>query len=514
MPSGETIVPIAIPDGGVRRDLLPENVPPGSLVDAENWLYRDGRLQTRDGFRVLGSTVGQRVLAFVSYIHNDGTRRVVKGTTRSLWQYTAGAWADLGGTALTGISTDQVVFRVFDKAGTKYLLATNGADTPKKWSGAGAYAAVTGMPKCRAMMIINDHIMALNLKTASGAAVVGGSSWDFSTNIDFDAGWGATLSGIFTDTPGEIVAGIEMGALRGAVYKSDAIHLVTASGGRYPVTTELAYADISGPVSPLSVVRLSNGLHVYLAEDGSLQAFDGSAPPQSLGYHIQKYIADTLDFGSKGKSFLFWDSQRGVIHVCYQDNAATEPNRELQVSYPSGSIYPQRFGTLRMTAGANITLPSGTNIGEMAGTIGDQVKTLGQYDLDLRRSVYGDSGGQSYYNEGPNDAGANISHFFETGLSDLGAPESWKTVLEVDHLVQVSGPSDIVSGTALTVALRGADYGEAGELEALAQPLTVAPYRSGHRLTARRVGMRVSGVTPGTIQYHGATASVKQRGRR
>jgi hypothetical protein len=517
MPTSQPSFPIPMPDGGVRVDVLPENVPPDAFAAAENFLVRLGALRVRNGNTAYAGSVSARPTGYVWYPHNDGATRVVKATVSKWWKFSSSAWVDITGTALTGGPSDQQVFRVFDKAGVKYLLGTNGADSPKKWDGtSGTYANIAGTPpKARCMMIINDHVMLGNLKSSVGTAVAGGSSYDFSANIDFDSGWGATLSGILADTPGEIVSMLEMGSLRGAIYKTDAVHLAIASGGLYPVTIELKQAGIEGPVAPNAVARLSDGLHVFLAQDGSLQQFDGQTIEPLGGIvasrPIQRYIANSMDFSARERAFLVWDSFRKELLVVYPENGSTEPNRCALISFPSLALYPMRWDTLRMTAGAALRIASGPTIDELSGTIDQQTKTYGQFDTENRRLLLGDVGGQSYQDTGTTDNGAAINAFAEWGLADFGDQATFKTMCETDHIFDTAGGPQLVG-----VRVGGSDYGELRSMGA-AQTVDVGaagPYRIGHRQTNRQLSMRLEVAATQAVIWHGASAAIAIRGRR
>jgi len=505
-------VPIPLPAGGVRPDLLSDHLSPDALAASENWIYRDGAMRTRLGVSTFAASVSERPTGYIYYPHNDGAARLVKATTGKWFQYVSGAWATITGAGLSGGPQDQQVFRVFDKGGVKYLLGVNGANTMKKWNGtAGSYSDVGGTPpRARCMMIISDRILLGNLLSSVGAAVAGGSSYDISANIDFDSGWGATLSGILADTPGEITAMVEMGGLRGCIYKTDAIYMVIATGGVDPIALELRQAGVEGPVAPLAVARLSDGLHVYLAQDGSLMQFDG-VNPDTLGYPIQKYIAGTVDFSAIRRSFLIWDSERKELHVVYPESGSTDPNLDLVVSFPSLAIWPQRWASLRMTAGSKLKTVFNTTIGELVGTIGSQTKALGEFGTENRALLLGDAGGQTYQESGATDGGSAIPTFFETGLSDLGAPRNFKTLSEVDHVFDRAAATQVV-----TVKTGASDYGETRTLDA-GQTIDVGqagPYVTGHRRTARRHGLRLEASATQRIVWHGANASLALRGTR
>jgi hypothetical protein len=505
-------VPVPLPAGGVRPDLLSDQLPLDALAASENWIFRDGGMRTRNGLSAFAGSVSQRPTGYVFYPHNDGATRLVKATTGKWFQYASGVWTDITGSALSGGPQDQQVFRVFDKGGVKYLLGVNGANTMKKWNGTAAtYSDVGGTPpRARCMMIISDRILLGNLLSGVGGAVAGGSSYDISANIDFDSGWGATLSGILADTPGDITAMVEMGGLRGVIYKSDAIYMVTATGGVTPIAIELRQAGVEGPISPAAVARLSDGLHIYLAQDGSLMQFDG-VNPSTLGYPIQKYIASTVDFKQIKRSFLMWDSERKELHVVYAENGFTDPNVDVVISFPSLAIWPQRWASLRMGAGAKLKIAFNLTIGDLTGTLGSQTKTLGEFGTESRALFLGEIGGQSYQESGATDAGSPIGTFFETGLSDLGAPKNFKTLSEVDHVFDRTAAAQLV-----TVKTGASDYGEARTLDA-GQSLDVGeagPYITGHRRTARRHSLRLEASASQPIVWHGASASLALRGLR
>jgi hypothetical protein len=207
MPSILPAAGLPLPVQGVRPDIDPYDLDPTALRDAENWILRDGVFSIRPGYTevALGNEPAGRILGFAEYIHNDGSRKLVAGTATGWYVHDVAGneWDDITGTALTGGVSDFVVFRVFDKAGVKYLLGTNGANTMKKWNGTAAtYSDVAGAPpRARCMAISNDRIVLFNLKSG---ATISGSAYDVSANKDFDAGWGVTLTGILADTPGEI----------------------------------------------------------------------------------------------------------------------------------------------------------------------------------------------------------------------------------------------------------------------------------------------------------------------
>jgi len=105
------------------------------------------------------------------------------------------------------------------------------------------------------------------------------------------------------DTPGEVVAIQEMGTQMAAVYKTDAIYTLSAQTGISPFAPSLRASGLQGPVSPRSVVAISDTTHVYLARDGGLYMFSGQSP-QSLGDQFRTWVAREIDDPDHQKAIL------------------------------------------------------------------------------------------------------------------------------------------------------------------------------------------------------------------
>ena len=512
MPSVTPPFRLSVPTDGVRADLAPQDVPPTALRDSQNWIYRDGIFRGRAGFTAFGNDVNERPMAFADYVHNDGARRLVMGTRVGWRKYNTGAgtWDSITGT-LTGAAGDQIVFRVFDRGGTKYLLGINGADTLKKWDGAAAgFSAAGGSPpRARTMVIANDRIVLFNLLSGP---TISGSAYDVSASKDFDAGWGVTLSGILVDTPGSIVAALEFGPLQSAIYKEDAIYMMFAQAPTIaPFRFELKSAAVAGPVSPLAAVQVSDGLHAFLGLDGAVRLFDG-VETRSIGYHAQKYIASRLDPALAGRSFGFFDREQNDLVFAFPEFGSTEPNVFVHLNVGSGSFWPQRFpATIRASAGLKVTATTSVTLGDLPGNIGDYDKTLGEFDAPLRNVIFGETGGQVYTNSGVTDAGAGIETYFETGL--LGEGPEWKTLIEIEHLLKPQGAAASAS-LQIGVAVSNEDR-VLGSAVAIPHGAIAPPFHTGHRVSARRFSYRLSTASsPTTPEWAGAVAHFAGRGPR
>ena len=501
-----------MPIDGVVKDVHPNDLPPTSLRDAENWIFRDAVFQVRPGVSSFSSDVNQRPMTFIQYPFTSGTTKLVMGTDDAWWKYNdaTGNWDDLaGGVPLTGITTDFIAFRVFNKAGATYLLGINGADVLKKWDGvAAAYSSAGGSPpKAKCMSVAFDRVLLGHLLSGG---TISPQAVDVSARLDFDSGWGATQTTILADTPGSIVAMQEMGSLQTAIYKTDAVHVAIAQGALAPFRFELRAAGIAGPAALNALVPISDSLHVWLGNDGSLMQFDG-VNVKPLSRNFQMHVLATADVTNLTKAYGVWDAERSELLFMYPEVGSLEPNLGVFVSVPSMAIWPIRFATLRFSAATKIRIPSAVIIDEIVGTYGDQTQTLGDYgSTTFRQLVFGEIGGQNYKDTATTDNAAAISNFFETGLSD-GGSFSWKTFHEMDHLFR-----KIAQSQTVTTKIGYADAGEDRTLTAgVDLDIAAAGARlTGHRVTARRFSARIESLASQPISWQGAQAAVTVRGTR
>ena len=506
------LIEIGVPHKGVRRDLRQRDVPRNALWEADNFVIRNGIFRVRPGATVFGNDLNERPLGYVQYEHNDGTIRTVQGTDKGWHKYNVGTgnWDDISGTALTGGDVNQVVFRVFQKAGATFLLSVNAKDSPKKWDGdAATYSAMGGSPPTAKCMAINsDRILLANL-TSGGTQ--SGSAIDVSANKDFDSGWGSVLVLILADTPGDIVSMMEMGNLVTAILKSDAIYLASAQGGAVPFRFDLKEASNDmGPVSPLAVIPGPGGTVIYLARDLTVKIFDG-VRARSISKHIDDHLKKTVDRNRFNRAFLIWDSERQEIWVIYPQTGSNDPNVGVIINIKTFAMWPISWTSLLPSAGISMFIETGTTIGDLQGTIGQQTGTIGDYASQVRRTVLGDKGGISHEDIGSDDAGTAIPIHAETGLDNLGDARRFKTLKDVFHLL-----SQTPSTQNITVKIGTSSNGQGRTLSAgkTVDLSDTPPFVTEHRITAQEFSVRYEGSATQPITGDGMSISGQMRGVR
>lgn len=523
--ANETRFPL--PTGGVHREINPAYLSASALRDAENWLYRDGEFRTRPGLVSYGSaSPSTRPMGFIAFSDAAGVQQVAMATVAQWYKLGAGAvWAQLTNTGppatLTATRDNQTVFRPFQQAGSTMLIGVNGVDAPQKWVTTGSVRSRLGaatLPTSKTIMVLANRMIMGNIVNANGGtSTVSPVAVDVSNFNDPTTGYeGTVLAALLADTDGEIVAMAEMGNLQGVIYKSDAIYMAIAQGAVDPFTFPPKQAHVVGPASPNSVVVVTDGLHVYLARDGSVLKFDG-VQAEPLPRNVQKYFVDFFnpDFGLS--AFGLYDAPNQEVCFYFADASSSgDVNREVKIRLDNMSVWPQSFSTQRFSAGLRIkSSVAYESIGQHPETYAsDAGKTLGSTISRGASLLLGEIGGQTFTdNDKTIDGTSPVFCFFESGQSDLGNPGAWKTLQEMDHEFRTSASPQTVS-----FKVAAADYGEAADFVPVVAE-TVDPgaaewHTTGHRTTGRRFAVRVETSATDKVAYQGSMVSVAMRGDR
>ena len=513
MPVAQPIA-IPIPVMGLLSAIDRERIPAEGLSECENFILRDRDFRVRDGLTLFGNSLGGRPSGFIHYDHSDGQLRLVGATTTG-WKsfnFATQTWTAITGTALTA-STEQQVFRVFQKSGGTFLLGVNAKDNPKKWDGVTpGYSDIGGSPPiARCMMILNNHVILGNLKTGS---VISPVATDVSNFNDFDTGWGSVQVALHADTSGEIVFMEEMGNLIGVIVKSDAVYKATAQGGSEPFRFDyVAVPKDEGAASTLGYVRLGDGSIVYLSLNGKLKRYDLASVSDFGGDNARVYLSETIDFSAIGRSWMAYDSTFREILIVYPGRGGSgEPDKGLIIKEQTGAILPVKWGVRKFTAGAYIRSVVRLTLGDLLNPLATTTKTfaeLGQGDAK-RQILAGDIAGQAFTFAGETDNGTPIDFLAETGLTPLSGGTNLTTVNSIEHRFQKApSPQNV------TVKI---GFSKSGETRVLSNGSTIdigqpGSYFTGHRVTSKYLSMRLEGSAQKAVIWRGSFVDAAQRGR-
>ena len=507
--------PILIPEPtrGVRPDLDPENVDDDALVSAENMIYRNGDFKVRPGLTTLADLINQRPLSYFQYQDESEATHVVMGTDQGWWLLGSSTWADITDPLdpLTGASTDFPIFRTFPKSGTNYLLGANGKDSPKKYSGSGTYAAMGGSPpNARCMAVLYNRCVLANL--TSGANAHPGAI-DVSNDKDFDAGWGAVeVTIVGSGKPIRTV--VEMSDFQAAIFQSDdkegEIHQLVAQAGSTPFRVEFVKSGTSCPASQMLTAKLSDGSVLMVGRDGLVSIFDG-ASVNALPYWIQRQIITSCNPEKFSLGWCAYDSDRRETWIIYPLTGSNEPNGGVLLNMVTMQVYPIRFDTLLMTAGAKIKTSLGMTIGDLNVPLSQLTQTIGELGSSsaVRRMAMGASTGQTYQDLGFTDNGSAIPFSWETPVR--GSIGRFATVGKIRHRFK---PALATQNVSVQLGKRN----EAGDVSyGTAKTIDISSTRrkiTGHRVSAEYFGLKFSGNASQEVSYQGSAIEATPRGKR
>jgi hypothetical protein len=541
MATNSQTIPIPIPVNGVIANQNPRTIGATGLVDAKNFLYRNGKFRSRPGlydktasgyYFDNDDSTPERPLGITSFGSDQATSITVIGTDTGWWKFVPGDGTLVDITdrdnELTGDDDDHVIFRSIDAsnpedggAADTYLLGTNGNDIAKYWESTDSeysdiqntYPGNTDNMIAKCMTVSFDRVVYGNVKIGTDIypdAII------YTEYLKFNE-WNPINIIRLADTQGYIVGMLEYGNRATAIYKTDAIYLLSAIGQpNAPFRLDLKVSGIAGPVSSKAVVQV-DGFHVYLASDGDVVMFDGSQA-RSLGAHLQAYFQQYMDFGKQGLAFGFYNSSKKELHFYfagYSDDYVKN-GVIINMSNPSQpTLWPIRFER-EVSAGNTIlsnetptwgSLSPDANLGSMTGSIG----SYGSYEYNpiLCTPRASSAEGKVYYLSGYTDDGDDIEVYARTGWYDLGEVRMYKTIKEIDHLFKQS------PGQELDIQLYVSISGETSNLSNQQTiSLTTPPFITYHRDTGRLISLVISGDVSAYIEWLGSEATAKGRGRR
>jgi len=472
--------------------------------------------------RTYASGVSARPLGVVQWNAETEKNSLVVMTGAGWFHYipSTGTWVDItGSNPLTGSPEALGVFRTFEKGNATYLIGCNGSDPPKYWDGETAtYTDFASSALASRVPIVSANRMVLAGAGTDHLIV------DVSAFNDFTTGYGTVQQTLLGDTPGEIIAGLEINALRHVIYKTDAIYNGIAQAEFYgvaaPFRYEAAATDVPGPVSPLAVLRLPDGTQCYLGEDGGLYVFDG-VRPREMGRHIRFHVQETWDYNLRRQSWMTFDQHRKLLWIWYPHSTGGMQKGivcSVDQAIP-GLGWPMWLAELpsgwEATAGRTISTVAAETIGDGSGDlIGDSGDSIGSGQTLVPKETIFDKSGVFYtqkWDDGTYlDGYAKLSVDCITGYSSFNAPDKFKTVHEVEHLVE------LITSQSLAFQLKSTNYGEDVTTSAGATVVsTTKPRTSSFRQAGKWFALRLYSVTIDRLfKWDGAGIFYRLRGRR
>jgi hypothetical protein len=364
-------ITIPVPIGGVRVDVPYWKADPTMLSESKNMVLRDNMLCLRPGLVISQNlneslaTDPDTLLATAAYTRAAGTfEQVVWYTVGGAGRltYHTGGWNDaVTPAAGSGAIVGPISWRVYPKSDganmENWLVWCNGAAgvAISAWdseSSAATYAVVANAPAANAIMILAGRLLAFGFPRVGDD---GPCAFRVSDQNDFAAGWATPQQeGQIIDTPGDIVAALEAGLLRGHVYKTDSIYIFSAgSSTDAPFTIELGPVGIEGPINRVALCADTQGIHYWVSQTLDLWMFDGvnakivTPAFKALARSLRGSSRDAGSYATIDATTVSMALDRAnnelVVVLGYYVGASTNPGIGIRVALDGFSLWPMEW---------------------------------------------------------------------------------------------------------------------------------------------------------------------------
>ncbi len=292
----------------------------------KNIIFTSGIIAKRPGTSIVGTPsfgIGETVLAIVQFLNVNGSLKCVALTDKYQYSFDGVSWVNISPVDTstnpipwTGKETDQVSWIVTQSDEGKYLVITNGVDTPRKWNGI-TETFVNWVPNylnfktCRSLGVLGNHVLMANITLVSGIRHRERIAWSEIGSMDnwVDANNGAGEVQL-TELSSEIFRLLPL-ADRLVCYSSDAILMLTYVGGQFIFTLETVIQGC-GLIAPLAVVNLGM-YHIYMTR-GDLRLFDGTKQSVVISDRIKKVFTQDLVSNHAGLAQGYYDQSTNRIY--------------------------------------------------------------------------------------------------------------------------------------------------------------------------------------------------------
>lgn len=279
-----------------------------------------GALRKRRGYSFMGSAFDDPIQALIEFEDVSGNAFQIAITTRKRFKWSGTSWTDISG-AVTWDGTESDWVEATAVAGIngsavykKWLLVTNGKNTPVYWDGSGNFAAfaptgITNFKTYRSARFFYDHLMLANVTYTSGAPSRNVIYWSDTTKLlDFAGTYGGAV--LIPDAQGDIWKLLDLGD-RLCIYSENSVHTATYVGGSQLYTFEKVLND-TRLVSARSIVNVS-AFHLYLNQENII-FFEGSKLIRVVGDPITRTYREELYVNGRTEAFAFHDPAKQHIY--------------------------------------------------------------------------------------------------------------------------------------------------------------------------------------------------------
>jgi hypothetical protein len=371
----------------------------------DNIIARNNILKGRKGIALwdsISTAATNQIIGFADfYAPASATSSLLRMQTLALnkWNSSTHAWDDITGTALTGDVNTRPVFHSLSDEG--FMVFTNeGHDRPRKYTGSGNSAVLTGTPPyAKWLCPYVGFLFLLNTSTDGTFSATADSITAYFSDIP-DGSWdlcaGNTI--IFDESPGEVRAA-EVIRESLVVFKSDCIVQVRFTGGLLRFQRKKLPFSL-GILAPMSLKTIGEFGAIFLGSDRNLYRTDGYAVVP-LPSNVQKSLQEVMAAAKAPYCSAFVNLTTETYHLLFSRSSTTYFDGHLAYNYRTGEFHRHVYSGWEFTRG--FAYRQSNNVDTQMIVAANDKKV---YELE----------------SGTDDAATAVSRFYDVDWTNFGAP--------------------------------------------------------------------------------------------
>jgi len=320
---------VPFPFKGFNKLIPPDLLAPSYSPNCSNVMIEDGIVQTRPGFKALGTGIvaTEDVLTIIPFETTAGALILIAVTTEDIYKLSGTTWTSILGSELWTATVDSVISWSQGLDGDtlgRQLWITNGGDEVLMWTGTGNVTSPTLLPAGHAVKVESAGC----LRVWKNRLILGNIQYSDASDGPQNLMWSDALDldDFANGTAGELTLAEASGRIRWleefgdqlAVYTDNSIAFLSNIGGDFVMSTSVV-AQQTNLASPKSVVALP-GVHLYLTRE-NFMAFDGTPNLVEIGPTIAPWyrslnasVNPVNAFGAylSSRSRVFWILPGGI----------------------------------------------------------------------------------------------------------------------------------------------------------------------------------------------------------
>lgn len=281
-----------------------------------------GALEKRRGYSLMGATLTDPLLGVSEFEDVSGNKFQLAFTTRNQYKWSGTSWTSISNTTSTWTGSISDPIEMTPIAGldgggnyAKWILITNGKDTPKYWDGITSKVTdyvpigITNFKTFRSAAFFYDHLLLANVTYTTSTQSRNVIYWtDTASLLDFSGTNGGVV--LISDIEGEIWKLLPLGD-RLAIYAENSISTITYVGGSAIYTFEKIVGS-TRLVSMRGIVNVS-GFHLYMNQENIIW-FDGSKILRVMGDQITRTYREELYVNNRDLAFGYHDAAKRRLY--------------------------------------------------------------------------------------------------------------------------------------------------------------------------------------------------------